>query len=117
MEVSGLVITQVEGVTVAALKRSSILDGKDIDDIGAVLYDLVEKKDCRKLVVDFGTVTFLASQMIGVLIALDNKVRAIKGKVVLCGLRPELKKVFHIMRLEKRLLFSENEADALRLVV
>jgi len=117
MEVSGLVISEVEGVTVASLKKSSILDGKDIEDIGNALCDLVDKRNCRRLIVDFGAVTFLASQMIGVLIALDSKAREIRGKVVLCGLRPQLKKVFHIMRLEKRLLFSDNEEAAMKLVV
>ena len=57
--------------------------------------------------------TFLASQMLGVLIALDNKSRQIKGKVVLCGLRPKLKKVFKITRLDKRLIFAEDEQEAM----
>ncbi|MCD6364694.1 MAG: STAS domain-containing protein [Planctomycetes bacterium] len=111
---SGLVISHVQGVTFASLRRASILDGVVIDDIGEALFELIDAKDCRKLVVDFRAVNFLASQMIGVLITLDNKARAIKGKVVLCGLRDSLMKVFKITRLDKRLTFASDETEALR---
>jgi anti-sigma B factor antagonist len=63
--------------------------------------------------VDFRAVGFLASQMIGVLVALDNKVRAIKGRVVLVGMRENLMKVFKITRLDKRLTFAGDESEAL----
>ena len=114
MAVSGLVITEEQGVKFASLTAASILDGAVIDDIGSALYALVDEQACRKLVVDFRAVGFLASSMLGVLIALDNKSRAIKGTVVLCGLRPNLKKVFKITRLDKRLTFAEDETEAIR---
>ncbi len=113
MAASGLVVTDVQGVKFATLRAASILTEADIDAIGEALYELVDKQACRKLVVDFRAVSFLASQMLGVLIALDSKAREIKGKVVLCGLRPKLMKVFKITRLDKRLIFANDETDAI----
>ena len=116
MAATGLLVLKVQGVTVASLRVPSILDGKVIDDIAEVLYDLVDNQACRKLIVDFRAVNFLASQMIGVLITLDNKSREIKGRVVMCGIRQKLMKVFNIMRLEKRLTFASDESEALSIL-
>jgi len=107
MAASGLVITDVQGVKFVTLQSASILNGTDIDAIGDALYELVDKQACRKLVVDFRAVSFLASQMLGVLIALDS------NKVVFCGLRPKLMKVFKITRLDKRLTFAADETEAI----
>ena len=116
MSTSGLVISKVQGATVAQLTVPSILDGHVIDSIGSALCEQVDDLACRKLIVDFSLVGFLASQMIGVLVALDNKARAIKGQVVLVGLRENLMKVFKITRLDKRLSFARDEAEALRIL-
>ena len=47
------------------------------------------------------------------LAALPTRLEGIKGKVVICGLRSELHKVFKIMNLEKMLTFADNEQKAL----
>ena len=114
MSASGLVISQLQGVAVAELTVPSILEGPVIESIGEALYALVDEQACRKVIVDFSKVGFLASQMIGVLVALDNKARAIKGKVVLVGMRENLMKVFKITRLDKRLAFAADESEAMR---
>ncbi len=110
---SGLVISKVEGVTVASLRTASLLDEPTIDEIGRSLFELVDAQACRKLIVDFRAVSHLASQMLGVLVSLNHKSQAIKGKVVMCGLRPNLMKVFKITRLDKILTFADDESKAL----
>ena len=114
MSADGLVISKVQGATVVQLTVPSILDGAAIDSLGSALYALVDEQACRRLIVDFRLVGFLASQMIGVLVALDNKARSIKGKVILVGMRESLMKVFKITRLDKRLSFAADEGEALR---
>jgi len=109
-----IVITTEQDVTVATLRVGSILDGKIIEDIGKSLYELVDEKAVRKLVVDFRTVSFLSSSMIGVLVSLHKKAEEIDGEVILCGLKPNLKKVFEITGLHKLLHFADNEKEALR---
>ena len=113
MAASGLVITQIRDVTVANFRDSSILDSVAVDAIARELYPLVDEKAVRKLVLDFSSVRFLSSQMLGVLLSLQKKIASIKGRMVICGLRAELFKVFKIMKLEKILTFAENEEKAL----
>lgn len=116
MSGSGLVISHVQGATVAELIVPSILDGPVIESLASELYSLVDEQACRKLIVDFHAVGFLASQMIGVLVALNNKSNAIKGRLVLVGMRENLMKVFKITRLDKHLSFARDEGEALKVL-
>ncbi|KKL57020.1 hypothetical protein LCGC14_2239560, partial [marine sediment metagenome] len=73
----------------------------------------VDEQAQRKLLLDFSRVKFLSSAMLGVLISLQKRSAGIKGRVVICGLRPELHKVFKITRLDKLFDFYDNETEAL----
>ena len=108
-----LVISQDQGITVASFGEESILDDRLIDRITAALYEIVDERACRKLIVDFTVVSFLASQMLGVIIALNNKIVAIDGKLVLCGISPHLMKVFQIMRMDKQLTIAADISKAM----
>jgi anti-anti-sigma factor len=116
MASSGLVISKMLGVTVANFRDSSILNGVAVEAIGKELYVLVDEQACRKIILDVDTVQFLSSSMIGVLILLHKKSQAIKGRVVICGLKPKLKDIFKVMRLDKVLDFADTEKDALKLL-
>ncbi len=114
MAARGISISQIQDVTVVNFQQSSILDSAAVEAIGESLYKLVDEQARRKIVLDFTPVRFLSSSMLGVLIALQKKARTIKGKIVLCGLRPELMKVFKITKLDKMLTFADDEQQALR---
>jgi anti-sigma B factor antagonist len=108
----GLVINQTEGITVASIRIGSLLEGDQIDRIGRELYKLVDEMDRKKVVVDFSSVSFLASAMIGTMVALHKKAEAIGGKAILIGLKPNLMKVFKITNLDKVLHFADTEEQA-----
>ena len=109
---SNIVVSEAEGVTTVSLRMSSILDGPVIEDVGRTLFDLVENRAVDRLVVDFRSVSFLSSSMLGVLVSLQKKANAVKGQVVLSGLRPSLMKIFTITRLEKIFTFAADESKA-----
>jgi anti-anti-sigma factor len=113
---SELVITKVADATIADFRNAAVLDGETVERIGNALYKLVDGQAQRKIVLDFTNVRFLSSTMLGVVIALHKKAAAIKGKVVICGLKPDLYKVFKIMKLDKLLKFAPDEHDALEML-
>ncbi len=113
MAQSNLIINQSEGVTVATLRVASLIDSPMIESIGNELNALVDEQAITKLIVDFRAVGFLSSQMISVLVTLQKKSKAIGGVVVLAGMRPNLKKVFEITKLDKLLVFAKDEKDAM----
>jgi anti-sigma B factor antagonist len=108
-----LVVQNIGGVVVVNLGSSSILDGGVVEALGRKLFELVDEQAHRKILLDFSQVKFLSSAMLGVLIRLQKRVHAIKGRLAIYGLRPELHKVFRITRLEQLFNFYDNEQDAL----
>jgi anti-sigma B factor antagonist len=108
-----LLIHPIRDVTIVNVQDSSILDTALVEAIGEELYDLVDNKARKKLVLDFSKVQFLSSSALGVLITLRKKAAAIKGDIVICGLRKDLMKVFEITNLNKMFTFAANEEKAL----
>ena len=113
MAESGIVISTVQDVTVAALRVASIQDERTIINLANTLYELIDEKAVNRLIVDFKTVSFLSSQMIGVLVTLHKKCKAVGGQVVIVGLRPNLLNIFRITKLDKILAFAKDENDAI----
>lgn len=111
---TGLMITKILDVVVVNFGNAAIIDGTSVEAIGKELYVLADEQAHTKVVLDMSAVKFLSSQMLGVLIAFQKKMAAIKGKFVICGLRPDLAKVFKITQLDKLFLFAENEDKSLR---
>ena len=107
MAKSYLVVSQETGITVATLRTASLVDELTIEAVGKELFALVDERAITKLMVDFRAVSFLSSQMIGVIIALQKKSQAIDGELVLAGMRPNLKKIFEITKLDKILTFAK----------
>jgi anti-sigma B factor antagonist len=112
----GLVIMPLEDITIVDFQDQRILDAPVIETIGRELYALVDEQAIRKIVLNFSKVQFLSSQMLGVLITLQKKSAGIKGRVVLCGVRSDLQKVFTIMKLERLLPIVADEQTAMALL-
>ncbi|HOW72541.1 MAG TPA: STAS domain-containing protein [Phycisphaerae bacterium] len=108
-----LLIHSIRDVTVVNIEDASILDLAQVESLGQQLYELVEDRNCRKLILDFTKVRFLSSSALGVLVNLQRKTSEIKGTLVICALRSELMKVFEITKLKKLFTFCDDETAAL----
>jgi anti-sigma B factor antagonist len=113
MAKANLSIEDYAGVVVVTFNDSSILDAGAIEQLGKDLYHLTDEQHRQKLVLNFSNVKFLSSQALGILLTLHKKARELKGEVVLCGLKPELKKVFTITSLDKIFKFFADDVAAL----
>lgn len=110
---SRLLIQTMRDVTVANIEDASILDLAQVESLGQQLYDLVDTRNCRKLILDFTKVKFLSSSALGVLVNLQKKMTANKGTLVICALRADLMRVFEITKLKKLFTFADDETAAL----
>ena len=100
----------------AALVRFTdrrIIDAANIQELGEELFSLVEKEGATTLVLNFSSVDFLSSAALNKLIMLNTKVKAAKGKMRLCGLKPEIHEVFVITKLTKVFDIKGDENEAL----
>lgn len=113
MAAARLLIHAIRDVTVVTFVETHIRDLPQIEQIGTELYDLVDNRAVRKLILDFSKVQILSSQALGVLITLQKKMAAAKGKISLCSLKKELARVFDIAQLGKVFKFYPDEDAAL----
>ena len=74
---------------------------EQIQEVGEQLYSLVEDEGHKSLLLNFGNVQYLSSAALGKLINLKKKVSAVKGKLKLCCIHPDLLEVFRITRLDQ----------------
>jgi anti-anti-sigma factor len=110
---SHILINDYAGVTVVTFIDSSILEAVVIDQIAKDLFHLVDHQNKQKIILDFSKVRSMSSQGLGLLLTLNKKLAAIKGGLALCGIRPEIKKIFTITGLEKDFSFYPDDKSAL----
>src|SRR5262245_23947814 len=97
-----IALTDAGEVLVATFRQASILDQGVIDQIGKELEQAsLEAASNRKLLVDFQTVEYMSSAMLGKIVQLHKRCKADKVKLKLCGIAKNPLEVFKITRLDK----------------
>ena len=94
-----IVVTNTNDVAIVSFNDKKILDEASIQELGAELFGLVEQQAGGGILLNFDNVEFLSSAALGKLITLDRKVKASKGKLKMCNIRPEIFEVFQITKL------------------
>jgi anti-anti-sigma factor len=76
------------------------------------LHALLGKSEEQQVVLDFTPVKFMASAMLGKLVALQKKCEEYRAKLKLSGVAPEIMQVFKITKLNKVFDIQPDEATA-----
>ena len=106
-------VNESGAVSVVTFADSKIIDEAEIQELGQELYDLVERDDRKKIVLNFANVEFLSSAALGKLIGFDKRVKQHGAELILSNIRPEIYEVFAITKLTKLFQIKDDEADAL----
>ncbi|MFO0918228.1 MAG: STAS domain-containing protein [Planctomycetaceae bacterium] len=106
-------IEDIGNISIARFIDRKILDESNIQIIGNQLFGLVDEDGRKKIILDFTNVEYLSSAALGKLITMDKKVKAAKGKLRLCSIRPEIYEVFEITRLNKIFDIRNTQEEAM----
>jgi anti-sigma B factor antagonist len=99
--------------TVVEFQTASLMNAGELERISKALNDLVENDRSGRVVLDFTPVRQLASQAIGIIVSLHKKTAAVKGgKLVLCGLSPQLLQLLKITRIDRLLKIVKDQKEA-----
>lgn len=74
---------------------------QEIRELIAELNSVAEAADCRTIVMDCANVKVLSSEMLSKLILLQRQLNQKEGKLILCGLRGEVREVLSWTKLDK----------------
>jgi anti-sigma B factor antagonist len=108
-----LTITEIEKYTVVEFRTPSLMDPTILEQIGQVVYRLVDAEDRRMLILDFERVEYLSSQAIGIVLTLAKLKHT---SLVLCGVGPKLMELIKITRLDKVLHIKPSQREAVKVL-
>jgi anti-sigma B factor antagonist len=101
------------GVFVVSFKQASIGGIGEVEEIAVTLRELIKDQNICNMVVDFSTVSFFSSQMLGLLVDIWRRIKDKGGALLISGINPQLTRVFRITHLDKLFDFHENTEAAI----
>lgn len=108
-------VRQSHGHTVVDFQTESLMNPRDVEQVGQGLYRLVDEQNARQVLLDFTRVKYLSSQAIGIILTLNKKLSQFKGATLtLCGVGQTLLQLLKITRLDKILKVVPTQAEALK---
>lgn len=110
---SRIEVSESANISVVRFQDQKIIDPEAIQELGQELFDLVERDDRKKLVLNFENVEFLSSAALGKLITFEKKAKRNDSELILTNISPEIFQVFAITNLDKLFQIKDTEADAL----
>ena len=114
MNAEGLFELQQQGdVTIVRFIASRILDNDTIQRMGDSLFQIVDQDGVHKLVINLREVSFLSSAALNRLILLKKKILQQDGGLKLVEMKPEIRRVFEISRLDTFFDILDDQATAL----
>ena len=106
-------VTQEKDIRVVEFTNNKILDEANIADIQNTLNAMVEEEPQPRLLLDFSNVDHLSSAALGALININNKIKAKNGQLRLANIKPQIREVFTITKLDKLFRIYPARADAM----
>jgi anti-sigma B factor antagonist len=107
-------IEQDGSATVVVFNGPTLMNLAELERIQRRLEALVDE-GMRAVVLDFDKVEFMSSQGIGIILALNKKLKSSRGTgMAICGLTPRLLDLFKITRLEKVLKLMPSRTEAIK---
>lgn len=110
---SRIEVSESANISVVRFQDQKIIDPEAIQELGQELFELVERDDRKKLVLNFENVEFLSSAALGKLITFEKKAKRNDSALILTNISPEIFQVFAITNLDKLFQIKDTEADAL----
>jgi anti-sigma B factor antagonist len=111
---SPITVSNVGDFTVVEFQVASLMNSMEIGRISTALDELIADHLAVRMVLDFTRVVCLSSQAIGMITSVHKKLSQLAGgKLVLCGVGPQLMQVLKITRLDRLLKIAKDQKDAM----
>ncbi len=108
-----LEMEQVGEVTVIRITDRHLLEGAAVEAVSRSLLRLADDPGRTRMLLDFAAVEALSSSVLASLIALRKNLLRQGGRLAVCGLRAEVRKVFALTGLEGPLNVCDTEQEGL----
>jgi len=101
---------------VAHIVKTGLSEEDNIEQLGQELSMLVDQFGCRRLAVNFETVTLITSAALGKFIALHRNLHRREGRLVLCGVAGMVQDVLEATKLNEYFTVTATADEAVALL-
>ena len=109
-----ITVEDIGDIAVVGFRDKRITEDLNIQAVGDDLVRLVDELGRRKVLLNFENVEFMSSAMFGKLPGLQNKLGALQGKLVLCGLRKNLMDAMRLFTFDRKFTILPDQATGLQ---
>jgi len=110
-------IVQEGEVHVITLRLPQSMDSNEFDRINEQVLEIFADQTHPRWVLDVTGLNYMGSSVLGLLVNIRQRVMTLHGQLVLCGLSPQLLRVFRTCCMERLFKISKSRADALKSIV
>jgi anti-anti-sigma factor len=108
-------VSQEETVNVLRLSLPDGIDAMEIDSVIDGVLASLNGKAQGPWITDLSDVTYMGSAMLGLMVNIRQRIREAGGKLILCGMKPQLLKIFQACCLERLFDIAKTRDDAIAL--
>ena len=96
-------------ITVGSIPSTQMLDGANVSRFGTEVLAYVRNNPSANILIDFEKVHYMSSAGLTELLRINDTLSKGNGSVRLCGLSPDIRKVFEITNLDKLFVIHEDD--------
>ncbi len=101
----------VSGVVLIRVER--LFSRADLRPLRLLLSDLVEKGECRRVILDFCQCEHVYYRLTDLLAMMQRRIHRKNGRLILAGMNPYLKDIFTVLGFEDGFENTRNVSEAL----
>ncbi len=108
-------VKDADGVAVITfLESASMIEGEKVESLSRELFDLIETKKYKKVLLNLYNAGYISSAMLAQLVRLHRKMQELRGKVRLCCLRPPVMDAFKVSQFDRLFEIFPDEPAAMK---
>ncbi len=104
----------VEDVSVVKFVDERMMDAARIEQLGSELMDAISGDDNDRVVINFENVSFFSSAAVSKLLVAEKRIRSQGGQLRLSNLRPEVRDVFSLTKLDSVFRIEDEQTTAIK---
>ena len=106
-------LSKAGAVNVVDLALPNTLDIEEFDRLNASMLEAVRAEPHGQWVLDLSQVAYMGSAALGLLVNLRQQIKQSGGRLVLCGLSPQMMRVFKTCCMERLFKITKGRKDAI----
>jgi anti-anti-sigma factor len=113
METPQFQVIQDQSVYVMKFILPEMIDTMEIDALMNEVLRALEKTARERWIMELNEVDYLGSSMLGLMVNIRERIRQADGRLVLCGLSPQLLRIFQACCLERLFTIVKTRTEAM----